>query len=329
MTTSPPPPVTDLFDDEDQPEPPRVRRFGAARALGLGLAAFVGGYLAQSALSDLVGAIRDDALTHYNFFDGDAEKNRNVLNLAANGLGALAGVIAVLGLALRRWAVGVLVVTLLSMLAGVGYFLLTLDSNWRDHYLEPANWSPRTGALLLFVVLGLQALIVLLALIRGPKLHEPAEPSGPDVAIIPPPVPQTDEDDRMAGPEDLATQRPAETPPPVAAPVVIDESRDDGKHIDDALDDEPVEDPYANDDTALDEQVGDDEPVGPPPGAHAAPVEDEVPDEVFLVIHGQEYGPYPPERVRGFMVEGRIHPGTLVRVGEETKPAAQVPSIFG
>lgn len=253
-----------------------VRRFGAARALGLALAAFLGGYLALSALGQWVDIVREDLWSLYDPFGSNNSDGRfRLLALGAASFGALAGVLAVIGLAARRLALGVLVVTLISALLHVGFAIQIVDTNYRSNFLEPnAGWGASSGLPFLVVVLALQALVVVLCLVRGPR----PEP----VVVLAPPVANAD----------------ASTPPTV-----------------DAHDDGPTDLATAD----IDHHDGRD----------AGVVEDDTIDDVFLVIHGQEYGPYPTERVRGFMVEGRIHPGTLVRIGDETKPASEVPAIYG
>ena len=277
MTSTPPPPApveatpaTASYADDGRP----VRRFGAARALGLALAAFLGGYLALLALGEWVGIVREELWSLYDPFGGQGAVGRfRLLDLGAASFGALAGVLAVIGLAARRLAVGVLVVTLISALLHVGFAIQVIDTSYRSNFLEPsASWSPSNGLPFVVVVLALQALIALLCLVRGPR----PEP----VVVIAPPL-----------------THPDDTPPPVAGadatPFGDDADDPDDDHVVGRDDDQPVD------------------------------------DDVFLVIHGQEYGPYPTDRVRGFMVEGRIHPGTLVRIGDETKPASEVPAIYG
>lgn len=279
MTSTPPPPAPveatpAAASSADDGRP--VRRFGAARALGLALAAFLGGYLALSALGQWVDIVREDLWSLYDPFGSNNSDGRfRLLALGAASFGALAGVLAVIGLAARRLALGVLVVTLISALLHVGFAIQIVDTNYRSNFLEPnAGWGASSGLPFLVVVLALQALVVVLCLVRGPR----PEP----VVVLAPPVANAD----------------ASTPPTV-----------------DAHDDGPTDLATAD----IDHHDGRD----------AGVVEDDTIDDVFLVIHGQEYGPYPTERVRGFMVEGRIHPGTLVRIGDETKPASEVPAIYG
>lgn len=259
-----------------------MRRFGTARALGLALAAFVGGYLALLALGTWVDIVREELWSNYDPFGGQAAVGRfRLLLLGAVSLGALAGVLAVIGLAVRRLAVLVLVVTVASLLCHVGFALQVVDTTFRGGFLEPGRtWSPSFGLPFTIAVLALQVLVVLLCLVRGPR----PEP----VVVVAPPA-----------------SRPDDTPPPIT-PDHDERSGD-----------------LATTETARDEDrglVADGDDGGS---------DDEALDDVFLVIHGQEYGPYPTERVRGFMVEGRIHPGTLVRIGDETKPASEVPAIYG
>lgn len=283
-TTPPPAPVEDTPAAASRADDGRpVRRFGTARALGLALAAFLGGYLGLLALSEWVDIVREELWSLYDPFGEQGAVGRfRLFALGAASFGALAGVLAVIGLAARRLAVGVLVVTLVSALLHVAFAIQVVDTSYRSIFLEPsAAWSPSNGLPFVAVVLALQVLIALLCLVRGPR-PEPA------VALAPP---VTHSDD---------------TPPPVV------HDRADGR------------DDLATTDTGrLDER---DDAVAP--GA-PGDTDGEVDDDVFLVIHGQEYGPYPTERVRGFMVEGRIHPGTLVRIGDETKPASEVPAIYG
>ena len=280
MTSTPPPPApveatraTASYADDGRP----VRRFGTARALGLALAAFLGGYLALLALGQWVDIFREELWSLYDpFGSNNSDERFRLLALGAASFGALAGVLAVIGLAARRLALGVLVVTLLSALLQVGFAIQIIDTSYRSNFLEPnAGWGASSGLPFVIVVLALQALIVVLCLVRGPR----PEP----VVVLAPPVANADA-----------------SPPPAA----------------DAQDDGPADLATASNDHH--------------DGRDAAAVEDDaVEDDVFLVIHGQEYGPYPTERVRGFMVEGRIHPGTLERIGDETKPASEVPAIYG
>lgn len=281
-TTPPPAPVETgpaAASSADDGRP--VRRFGTARALGLALAAFVGGYLALLALGTWVDIVREELWSNYDPFGGQAATGRfRLLLLGAVSLGALAGVLAVIGLAIRRLAVLVLVVTVASLLCHVGFALQVIDTTSRGNFLEPSRaWSPSFGLPFTIAVLALQALVVLLCLVRGPR----PEP----VVVLAPPVSHPDDtsaapssDDHADRSTDLATA-------------------DAARHDDPA--------PAAAADGDAGDGIGD----------------------VFLVIHGQEYGPYPTARVRGFMVEGRIHPGTLVRIGDETKPASEVPAIYG
>lgn len=261
-----------------------MRRFGTARALGLALAAFVGGYLALLALGTWVDIVRDELWSNYDPFGGQAAIGRfRLLLLGAVSLGALAGVLAVIGLAVRRLAVLVLVVTVASLLCHVGFALQVVDTTFRGNFIDPnRGWSPSFGLPFTIAVLALQVVVVLLCLVRGPR---------PEPVVIAPPV-----------------SRPGDTPPPVTH---------DHDHRSDDL---------ATTETARDEDRG----VAAAGVADDEDADDEqADDDVFLVIHGQEYGPYPTDRVRGFMVEGRIHPGTLVRIGDETKPASEVPAIYG
>ena len=280
-TTPPPAPVEATPADASYADDGRpVRRFGTARALGLALAAFVGGYLALLALGTWVDIVRDELWSNYDPFGGQAAVGRfRLLLLGAVSLGALAGVLAVIGLAVRRLAVLVLVVTVASLLCHVGFALQVVDTTFRGGFLEPSrNWSPSFGLPFTIAVLALQVLVVLLCLVRGPR----PEP----VVVVTPPV-----------------SHPDDTPPPVI------HDRDDR-----SSDLATAETTRDEDRGVVADELADDE---------------DVDDDVFLVIHGQEYGPYPTERVRGFMVEGRIHPGTLVRIGDETKPASEVPAIYG
>ncbi|MDF1704533.1 MAG: DUF4339 domain-containing protein [Aeromicrobium sp.] len=275
-TTPPPAPVEATPADTTSVDDGRpVRRFGTARTLALAVAAFLGGYLALMALTQWVDIVRNDLWSVYDPFGSNNSDGRfRLLALGAESFGALAGGLAIIGLAARRLAVGVLVVTLVSALLHVGFAVQIIDTNFRSSFLEPnRSWSPSSGLPFLVVVLALQALIVLLCLVRGPR----PEP----VVALAPPVPHVDG-----------------TPPP-ATPAQADLPADD------------------HDSAAAGAAVAADEEDA------------ETDDDVFLVIHGQEYGPYPTERVRGFMVEGRIHPGTLVRIGDETKPASEVPAIYG
>lgn len=280
-TTPPPAPVEAgpaAASPADDGRP--VRRFGTARALGLALAAFVGGYLALLALGTWVDIVREELWSNYDPFGGQAAVGRfRLLLLGAVSLGALAGVLAVIGLAVRRLAVLVLVVTVASLLCHVGFALQVVDTTFRGGFLEPSRaWSPSFGLPFTIAVLALQVLVVLLCLVRGPR-PEPAVVAAPVAHPDDTPPPVTHDHDERPG--DLAT---AETTRDEDGGIVTDGDDDDA---------------------------------------------DEALDDVFLVIHGQEYGPYPTERVRGFMVEGRIHPGTLVRIGDETKPASEVPAIYG
>lgn len=287
-STTPPPapsapvPVDATHHDDGAP----VRRFGTARALGLALAAFLGGYLALLALGQWIDIVRDELWSLYDpFGSNNSDERFRLLALGAASFGALAGVLAVIGLAARRLAVGVLVVTLISALLHVGFAIQIIDTSYRSNFLEPnAGWGASSGLPFVIVVLGLQALVVLLCLVRGPR----PEP----VVVIAPPV-----------------SHPDDTPP--VAP---------GAHTD-----RPTDLATTDHDRDLDGDGRDD----PDDVIAAGPSDGAVDDDVFLVIHGQEYGPYPTERVRGFMVEGRIHPGTLVRIGDETKPASEVPAIYG
>lgn len=277
-TTPPPAPVEATPAAASRADDGRpVRRFGSARALALALAAFLGGYLALLALGQWVDIVREELWSLYDPFGSNNSDGRfRLLALGAASFGALAGVLAVIGLAARRLALGVLVVTLISALLHVGFAIQVVDTTYRSNFLEPnAGWGASSGLPFVVVVLALQALIVVLCLVRGPR----PEP----VAVLAPPVPRTDDD----------------TPAPVT------DTHDDG----------PT-------DLATADRDHHDGPT------HAEAADDPV-DDVFLVIHGQEYGPYPTERVRGFMVEGRIHPGTLVRIGDETRPASEVPAIYG
>ncbi|GAA1753133.1 DUF4339 domain-containing protein [Aeromicrobium alkaliterrae] len=281
MTSTTPPPPAATAPASDAPTPGSTpRRFGVARALGLAVAAFLGGYLAHLALAESIDIVRDRLFSQYNSL-GSADERFRLLSLLAEGFGALAGLVAVIGLAARRWALGVLVLTLVSALCHVGFALQVVDTNFRSGFLEPGrSWGASYGLPFTVVVLALQLLVVLLCLVRGPR-PEPVVVAAPPVAAEPPPpAPALDRDEELA--------RDAEDHPHRATPVIAD-------------------------DAAQADETDD--------------VEDD--DDVYLVIHGREYGPYPAERVRGFMVEGRIHPGTLVRIGDETKPASDVPAIFG
>lgn len=284
-TTQPPAPVeagpaAASSPDDEHP----VRRFGTARALGLALAAFVGGYLALLALGSWVDIVREDLWSNYDPFGGQAAVGRfRLLLLGAVSLGALAGFLAVIGLAVRRLAVLVLVVTITSLLCHVGFALQIVDTTFRGGFLEPGRaWSPSFGLPFTVAVLALQVLVVLLCLVRGPR---------PAPVVVAPPVVHSDD-----------------TPPPVTH---------DHDHDERSGDLATAETDHEEDRDVVATEVADGEDTG------------EGADDVFLVIHGQEYGPYPTDRVRGFMVEGRIHPGTLVRIGDETKPASEVPAIYG
>ncbi|WP_229051862.1 DUF4339 domain-containing protein [Aeromicrobium sp. Leaf350] len=279
-TTAPPPAASAPATEVETPETP-TRRFGVARALGLAVAAFLGGYLAHLALAETIDVFRDRLFSQYNSL-GSADERFRLLSLLAEGFGALAGVVAVIGLAARRWAVGVLVLTLVSALCHVGFAAQVIDTNFRPVFLEPGrNWGASYGLPFTVAVLALQLLVVLLCLVRGPR-PEPVVVAAPPVAAEPPP-PAVDRDDDRMGEDRMHTP---DDQPRHASPVAV-----------------------ADHDEADDDVEPD--------------------DDVYLVIHGREYGPYPADRVRGFMVEGRIHPGTLVRIGDETKPASEVPAIFG
>jgi len=278
-TTPPPAPVENVpAGPGPADDAPAGRRFGSARAFGLALAAFLGGYLALQALTEAIEIVRDDLFSQYDPFGAQGAVGRfRLLSLFAEGIGALAGVVAVIGLAARRWALGVLVLTLVSVLCHLGYAAQIADTTYRSLFLEPGrNWSPSNGLAYSATVVALQLLVIVLCLVRGPRPH-------PVVVLAPP----------------SGATAAAWTPVSPAGETSEESAEDDGPGEGDVAEDEPAEDEPA-------------EPV-----------------DVFLVIHGQEYGPYPPERVRGFMVEGRIHPGTLVRIGDETLPASEVPAIFG
>jgi hypothetical protein len=283
-TTPPPAPVENVPAGPgpgSADDAPAGRRFGSARAFGLALAAFLGGYLALQALTEAVEIVRDDLFSQYDPFGAQGAVGRfRLLSLFAEGLGALAGVVAVIGLAARRWALGVLVLTLVSVLCHLGYAAQIADTSYRSLFLEPGrNWSPSNGLAYSATVVALQLLVIVLCLVRGPRPH-------PVVVLAPP---------SGAPAAAWAPESPGSEP--------SEESAERGGPVEEDPADDPTDDPVEDD-----------------------PAE---PADVFLVIHGQEYGPYPPERVRGFMVEGRIHPGTLVRIGDETLPASEVPAIFG
>ncbi|MFT4298314.1 MAG: hypothetical protein QM597_01560 [Aeromicrobium sp.] len=265
-------------------DPPKVRRFGAARASGLALAALIGGYLGHLALEELITAFRERDFSAYDMFGDEAAIARaHVLALLAELIGAVAGLIAVIGIAARRWAVGILLLTLVSMACYGGFIAQILDTALRTDFLQPSEyWSASRGLPVAATLLALQLVVVVLCLIRGPKPPAPAVPVAP-----------------AAEAQEEAT------------------TSWDFFAVDEALGEEQGETPAVASDSEEDTDAGESE-------------DDEGNEgDVFLVIHDHEYGPYPPERVRGFLVEGRIHQGTLVRIGDEVRPASEVPSIYG
>ncbi|MFT4188920.1 MAG: hypothetical protein QM621_10110 [Aeromicrobium sp.] len=279
-----------------------ARRFGAARVFGFAIAVFLGGYQANSVLGHLLVIVRDSALSLYSpFGDGRARGVLLFLAFCAALFGTLAGLTALFGLVARRWTIGVLVLTVLSVLAQVGLLLLALDSSSRDTFLRPGTgWETDEGLPYTAAALVLQSLVIVFCLIAGRK------PVVEDPSVL-------DETPRIFWADEPSPW--AEEADPVEAP--------------------PVSSSRAEDDYALGGLDRHDRPTlaAEPADEEPEPQEDadepeEEPD-VFLIIHGEEYGPYTPRRVRDFMTEGRIHPGTLVRIGDERKPVSAVPSIFG